>query len=109
MYLIFMLRSAELKKRPGRKSSTFGITIPQEALGELKNASSPELSIVKGVRQAFYIATAISPLLMLVPKKYHALRQTIRKDALVAVSKKYRHHSSTDLVTKTTVQHVPWQ
>ena len=69
-----------------RKLSKFGIFIPHEALEELKSASSPEMSIVKGMRQAFYIATSISSLLMLVPKKYHALWQTIQKDTLVAVS-----------------------
>jgi hypothetical protein len=69
-----------------RKSSKFGIAVSPEAMQELLNASGGEVSIVKAVRQAFYIATSISPLLMLVPKKYHALRQTIRKDALVAVS-----------------------
>jgi hypothetical protein len=57
-----------------------------ESLDELMDASTGENSIVKAVRQAFYIATSISPLLMLVPKKYHAARNTIRKDALVAVS-----------------------
>ena len=57
-----------------------------EPLDELMDASTGENSIVKAVRQAFYIATSISPLLMLVPIKYHAVRNTIRKDALIAVS-----------------------
>lgn len=57
-----------------------------ESLDELMNASNGDNSIVKGVRNAFYVATSISPLLMLVPKKYHAVRNTFRKDALVAVS-----------------------
>lgn len=57
-----------------------------ESLDELMNASNGDNSIVKGVRNAFYVATSISPLLMLVPKKYHSVRNTFRKDALVAVS-----------------------
>ena len=68
-----------------RKSSKFGISMSPEALNELWNTSSSDKSIVKGVRQAFYIVTAISPLLMLQPKKYHSA-QGIRKDALAAVS-----------------------
>jgi hypothetical protein len=67
------------------KSEKFQVTIPQDILDELR-AISGSLNIVRSVRQAFYVSTSISPLAMLVPKKYHSATNSIRKEALVAVS-----------------------
>jgi hypothetical protein len=61
------------------------VTIESSALEELKMASSAT-GLVKSVRQAFHLATSISPLLALVPKKYNAKSVVYKREALVAVS-----------------------
>jgi hypothetical protein len=68
-----------------RKSRTLGVQLSTTALEELKVASTAS-GLVKSVRQAFYLATSVSPLLALIPKKYNAKSVVFKKEALVAVS-----------------------
>jgi hypothetical protein len=70
---------------PISKSQAYQMTIPQGILDELRSISG-SLNIVKSVRQVFYLSTSISPLVILVPKKYHSVTNTYRKEALVAVN-----------------------
>jgi hypothetical protein len=60
--------------------------LSSELLAAIENSSL----FLKSVRQCFYLATAVSPLLMLMPKKYHV--ESFRKEALIAVSLFLEHH-----------------
>jgi hypothetical protein len=68
-----------------RKSRQYNVTVSDIALDELKAASAAS-GLVKSVRQAFQLATSVSPLLALVPKKYNAKSVNFKREALVAVS-----------------------
>jgi hypothetical protein len=62
-----------------------GVSINDDIVSELQDASKGA-DIVRAVRQSFYLATSISPLLALIPRKYHAHSIAYKKEALIAVS-----------------------
>jgi hypothetical protein len=66
------------------RSQQLGVTLTHEAMGQLKEAMGT--NILRAVGGCFMLATSVSPLLMLIPKKYHAKGIAFRRDALVAVS-----------------------
>jgi hypothetical protein len=45
-----------------------------------------DTNILRAVGCCFFLATSVSPLLMLMPRKYYAEGLAIRRDALLAVS-----------------------
>lgn len=57
----------------------------EDIVDELRQ-STTSTHLVRAVRQSFYLATSISPLLALIPKKYSSESISFRKEALVAVS-----------------------
>lgn len=68
-----------------RKCRHLGINITAPQLDRLGGGSTDDKGdLIQSIRQCFYVATAISPLLMFLPKKQGS--ESYRKDVLVAVS-----------------------
>jgi hypothetical protein len=67
------------------RSKNMGVNLTQEAIRQLQEVVGT--NILRAVARCFMLATSVSPLLMLIPKKYHAEGVAFRRDALLAVSR----------------------